>query len=215
MGRQTPSEAFVSHAAAVLDEHGRITAWNDAASGLLGYELEDVLGRPATSLLARDLPHDVGQRIADQREWSALAVLRHQSVGEATCRLRAFPLTAARRSIKWLAQTSELATGISERRDARSRTTAFKEWSWDRLAIPVAVCDGELRVVAVNRGMVELTGSSEDRLLTRRIEDIAPTGTESLEAVARLATEVLQSGSRYATRHAPQAAPRLRNVSGP
>ncbi len=189
------AETLKPNAAAVLNGQGDITAWNDAATELLGYGLEDVLGRSATELLAHDLPADVRRRITDRREWSVRTALRHRSDDELDLQLRAFPLTGARSSVRWLVQATEPAAGASGDGDrGRGSAAMMKEWAWDQLAIPVAVCDSETRLVAVNQRMVALTGRSEAELLAGGLDDIIPPGAESLDGIGRVADEVLREG---------------------
>lgn len=179
-------------AAAVLDDQGVVIAWNDAASELLGFGVHDVLGRPAGELLAQDLPDDVRRRIADRREWAARARLRRRSDGEVQLHLQAFPLAGARSSTRWLVQAALQAPTDGAARPGG--TSLLKEWALDQLAIPVAICDAGLRLVAVNRQMSAFTGRSETELLSGGMEDIAPAGSEHLEGVAQLAGEVLRTG---------------------
>ncbi|MER5214093.1 SpoIIE family protein phosphatase [Streptomyces sp. NPDC002838] len=65
-------------ARAIVDEHGTVTGWNDGAEQLLGYAPEEILGRPAASLLAeepaaRDLPP-----FAQLPRWHGTLALRHR-----------------------------------------------------------------------------------------------------------------------------------------
>lgn len=121
--------------------------------------------------------------------------LRHRSDDELDLQLRAFPLTGARSSVRWLVQATEPAAGASGDGDrGRGSAAMMKEWAWDQLAIPVAVCDRETRLVAVNQRMVALTGRSEAELLAGGLDDIIPPGAESLDGIGRVADEVLREG---------------------
>ncbi|MEU7407323.1 PAS domain S-box protein, partial [Streptomyces sp. NPDC044948] len=44
-----------SSAAMIVDARGTVTGWSDGARRLTGYAAEEVVGRPARGLLARDL----------------------------------------------------------------------------------------------------------------------------------------------------------------
>lgn len=57
-------------AVAEVDVKGLVTAWSDAARSLLGFETRDVLGRPATDLLAEPLPPDALHSLADSDGWT-------------------------------------------------------------------------------------------------------------------------------------------------
>ena len=61
--------------AAVIDARGAIVAWSEGARRLLGYAPAEVIGEPATSLLAADLPGAAWRRLADGRRWSSEVAL--------------------------------------------------------------------------------------------------------------------------------------------
>ncbi|MER6923030.1 PAS domain-containing protein, partial [Streptomyces spiralis] len=50
---EPPRTATVT-ATATVDEHGIVTGWDEGARRLLGYEPSQIIGRPATRLLADD-----------------------------------------------------------------------------------------------------------------------------------------------------------------
>ncbi|MGW3730658.1 PAS domain-containing protein, partial [Streptomyces sp. NPDC000851] len=50
---ESPEDPFSVHqsASAVLDDHGRVVAWSEQATRLLGHRAAEVLGRPVREVL--------------------------------------------------------------------------------------------------------------------------------------------------------------------
>ena len=73
--------SVIDTATAVLDGQGSVLLWSAGARRLLGYAAGDVTGRPATTLLASDLPASARRCLADQRDWNGSVSLRHMDGG--------------------------------------------------------------------------------------------------------------------------------------
>ncbi|MFM9373787.1 PAS domain-containing protein, partial [Streptomyces sp. Da 82-17] len=88
-GEQTQPDTASRARTATVDEHGLVTAWSEAAAHLLGYTPAEVLGQPATRLLAdatddaddsADAGHLAWHRTAAaaRNRVSAVVTLRHR-----------------------------------------------------------------------------------------------------------------------------------------
>jgi len=62
--------SVIDTATAVLDGQGSVLLWSAGARRLLGYAAGDVTGRPATALLASDLPASARRCVAEQTAWN-------------------------------------------------------------------------------------------------------------------------------------------------
>lgn len=71
--------------AAVIDARGAVVVWSAGARQLLGYEADEIVGRPATDLLAADLPASARRHIADGRQWATEVALRHREGAVSWC----------------------------------------------------------------------------------------------------------------------------------
>lgn len=62
----------------VIDARGAILVWSDGARQLLGYEPDEIVGRPAAELLAAALPASARRHMADGHRWATEVALRHR-----------------------------------------------------------------------------------------------------------------------------------------
>jgi PAS domain S-box-containing protein len=96
-------------AAAAVDEHGTISAWSRGARHLLGYETDEVVGRPAAELLSAPLPSPARHHLAGQQPWTGRVALRDRNGHRLDAALHAVPLSDAQGRIQWY-----LETGVPE-----------------------------------------------------------------------------------------------------
>src|SRR5689334_6442442 len=90
-------------ATAVLDGQGSVLLWSAGARRLLGYAAGDVTGRPATALLASDLPASARRCVAEQRAWNGRGSLRQMDGGRLDRALLAHPSRGSVGSLSWMA----------------------------------------------------------------------------------------------------------------
>ncbi|WEO99314.1 SpoIIE family protein phosphatase [Streptomyces sp. FXJ1.172] len=76
-------------AVAVIDALGRVAGWSEGARLLTGHQARDVVGRPATELLAGDVPDDILAARA------GVVALRHRDGHRIDLALTACPVTGA------------------------------------------------------------------------------------------------------------------------
>ncbi|PYC77721.1 protein phosphatase [Streptomyces tateyamensis] len=181
-------------AGAVLDEHGTVVGWSDAAAALLGRPPAEVLGRPATELLAPDERLDPG--------WSALGaapagVLR---VGRADGTVLTLGVQAARFTDlsgrpRWQLAALDLAAtpwwGASY--SVLSRFLAHSPYG-------IAVLDTDLRYLWLNETLEQMAGLDLPARFGRRMSEVLPdVAPEAIEAQMRqvLATGVPVRGFEY------------------
>lgn len=102
---RTDSTSRVAEAAVVaVDAQGVVTAWSRGARLLLGYAADEIVGRPAVSLLAADLPEAARQSAAGRQAWAGLVTLRDQAGRRVETNLRACPLMDAEQHVQWFLQ---------------------------------------------------------------------------------------------------------------
>ncbi|MEV0961720.1 SpoIIE family protein phosphatase [Streptomyces sp. NPDC049910] len=108
---QDAGRPFPPAATAVISEQGIVTGWSEGAHRLLGYAPSDVMGRPATGLLAGGTAPVAPPAVPWPGHLGATLALRHRDGHDV-----ALPLTATRRTTtggvtEWLVTT---ASGAAE-----------------------------------------------------------------------------------------------------
>jgi serine phosphatase RsbU (regulator of sigma subunit)/anti-sigma regulatory factor (Ser/Thr protein kinase) len=93
-------------AAAAVDAQGVVTAWSRPARLLLGYASGEVLGRPASDLLAAGLPDSARHSLARREAWFGRVALRDQAGRLVEADLRACPLIDAERQVQWFLEAA-------------------------------------------------------------------------------------------------------------
>ncbi|KUL42782.1 hypothetical protein ADL12_09055 [Streptomyces regalis] len=89
------------NAAAAVDARGVVAAWSRGARLLLGYEPVEVIGRPATDLLAARLPDSAWRSLSQQEPWAGRVALRDRDGHTIEADVRAYPLVGADDHVGW------------------------------------------------------------------------------------------------------------------
>ncbi|TFE43290.1 PAS domain-containing protein [Streptomyces sp. ICN441] len=140
-----PGRPLPPAATAVISEQGVVTGWSEGARRLLGYAPADVMGRPATGLLAQGAAPVAPAAAASPQDLSGTLALRHRDGHDL-----ALPLTATRRTTtsgitEWLVTTASGDAAASE--DAGATEAA--EASGEAEANEAAAASGEAEAAAV------------------------------------------------------------------
>ncbi|MDX3226736.1 SpoIIE family protein phosphatase [Streptomyces sp. ME19-01-6] len=188
--------------AVVIGAGGAIMVWSAGARELLGYEPEEIVGRPATDLLAADLPVSARRHMAEGRQWASEVALRHREGGRVVVRLRGTPLADAGGRWLWLVTGAAALTNPAGPSDPAAAAL------WDRtlaqLPLPVAVYDREARFVAANESMTRVMGKPEEEMRGLTLRQIEP--NRPYEEFDRIQRQVLRTGKTVfheAHAHAP------------
>ncbi|MBT2449798.1 SpoIIE family protein phosphatase [Streptomyces sp. ISL-43] len=178
----SPESAYT--ATATIDEQGIVTEWSEGARRLLGYPPSEVVGLPASGLLA-DGGDGPAQRIpAGQERWSGTVALRHQDGRRLELRLLAHRWTASSGITKWFV-VSAVAGGSRTPLDEPLRA-----WAFAQSPCFLAVFDEDLRLVLANGGMMRVLSLTEGEMRGLRLPDIAPDPvSDETERRMRLALE--------------------------
>ncbi|MFE1590518.1 SpoIIE family protein phosphatase [Streptomyces sp. NPDC059402] len=147
-----------SSATVIVDARGLVTAWSDEARRLTGYTAEEVVGRPARDLLARDAPS--GPRAG--ATLSGTAVIRHRDGRPVSLRLRAGALPGADGAPGGWAVTADPPGRCAP---------ALVEDAVRQASLSVSVLDPGLRFVHVNETTCRMMGRPADELIGRRLAD--------------------------------------------
>ncbi|MFI1920884.1 MULTISPECIES: SpoIIE family protein phosphatase [unclassified Streptomyces] len=168
-------------ARAVVDDSGVLIEWNEGARTLLGWTPADVLGRPATELLADGTPDFTGTR------WDGTVTLRHRDGRPVRVWLLAHRLPdRADDPGQWLVVTP-LAEGGTDPSDALLAAAGLVQ-----SPCAVAVYDERLRLRRLNDAMREVIGLPEERVRGLRLAEIGG-GPQSAELEQHM-LQVLTSG---------------------
>ncbi|QJT05777.1 SpoIIE family protein phosphatase [Streptomyces asoensis] len=166
-------------ARAVVDDSGALIGWNEGARTLLGWTPADVLGRPATELLADGTPDFTGTR------WDGTVTLRHRDGRAVRVWLLAhrFPARADDPG-HWLVVTP-LAGADPGSSDALLAAAGLVQ-----SPCAVAVYDERLRLRRINDAMREVIGLPEERIRGLRLAEIGggPQSTELEQHMLRVLT---------------------------
>ncbi|GGY32268.1 SpoIIE family protein phosphatase [Streptomyces djakartensis] len=173
----------------VVDAGGAVTAWSDGAHRLLGYAPADIVGRPATSLLAAGLPESTRRHVADGRRWASEVALRHRDGDRVVVRLQGAPLPAADGGRLWIVTGATPAPTVPR---AEHQALALWDLTLAQLPVPVAVYDREARLVAANEIMTQVMGRSEEEMKGLTLWEIEP--SPPFDEYDRLQRQVLRTG---------------------
>ncbi|MFE2102585.1 SpoIIE family protein phosphatase, partial [Streptomyces sp. NPDC059468] len=170
-------------ARAVIDDDGTLVEWNEGARRLLGHPADEVVGRPATLLLA-------GQDslvTPSGRRWEGTVGLRHRDGRTVSVWLLAHrrPPGDGHRG-DWLVVTP--LTGRDPGTDDDPLTRAGLVQS----PCAVAVYDDALRLRRMNEAMAEVIGLPEERVRGLRVAEIG--GKQQSEELEQNMLQVLTTG---------------------
>ncbi|WP_327186596.1 SpoIIE family protein phosphatase [Streptomyces sp. NBC_01334] len=166
-------------ARAVVDDSGALIGWNEGARALLGWTPADVLGRPATELLADGTPDFSGTR------WDGTVTLRHRDGRPVRVWLLAHRLPARTDDPgQWLVVTPLAGSGTGPS-DALLAAAGLVQ-----SPCAVAVYDERLRLRRINDAMREVIGLPEERVRGLRLAEIGggPQSTELEQHMLRVLT---------------------------
>ncbi|MEV5437453.1 SpoIIE family protein phosphatase [Streptomyces sp. NPDC052682] len=175
--------------AVVIDAGGTVMAWSAGAGRLLGYESQEVVGRPAAGLLAARLPYALRHHLAAGEPWTSDLALRNRHGDRVTVQLRGTPVAVADGRAHWVV-TPAAVTYLSGPTDAASAEL------WDlalaQLPLPVAVYDSEARFVTCNQVMSRAMGLTAEEMRGRTLWEIYP--APPLDEIDRLQHQVVRTG---------------------
>ncbi|MFE4653330.1 SpoIIE family protein phosphatase [Streptomyces sp. NPDC056707] len=158
----------VRAATAVVDEAGTVVGWSRAAEELLGYSASDVLGRPASELLASGAPPGGGPQLTESG-WAGPALLRHRDGRPRTLLLRISPMFQDAGSAVW--SVVALNTGQSP---WWGMNRMVLEELFTGMPIGMAMLDTDLRYIWVNDTLTRASGVPREHRLGRRMDVAFP-----------------------------------------
>ncbi|GAA1285210.1 SpoIIE family protein phosphatase [Streptomyces aureus] len=186
-GGGDPLRPFDMATAALLmvDSHGVIAGWNQAAQDLLGYTAADVLGHSVTTLLVDEGDVSAVQSwlLGAENGWEGLLAALHREGRPVELAVRAWRLHALGGHREWLVALRDVA--------ALRENEWREDVAWSLLQqspLGVAVLDTNLRYEWVNLAMAHL-----DEEVSGAATSPAA-GAEPSPIVARQAKQVLKSG---------------------
>ncbi|MFE4591446.1 SpoIIE family protein phosphatase [Streptomyces laurentii] len=151
---------------AAADQEGTLTAWSTGARWLLGYRTEDVVGRPATDLLAEDAAA-FRARLSGRQRWTGPVVLRRQDgsrvAGELLAHRRVSPIG-----------TDWLLVWRPAHKDLPSRDDFPLSWCFEQAPSILGVFDLEQRYVWSNLGEERALALTGDQLYGLRLPEAVP-----------------------------------------
>jgi PAS domain S-box-containing protein len=175
--------------AVVIDARGAVMVWSAGAGRLLGYEPEEVTGRPAVDLLAGELPYAMRHHVAAREPWTSDLALRNRHGDRVTVQLRGTPLVDADGRNHWVVTPAALTYSS---RPTDVGTAELWNLTLAQLPLPVAVYDSEARFVTCNQVMSQAMGLTPEEMRGRTLWEIYP--NPPLDEIDRLQHQVVRTG---------------------
>ncbi|MGW1075075.1 PAS domain-containing protein, partial [Streptomyces sp. NPDC002537] len=176
---------------AAVDGHGTVTLWSPLARRLLGHSPDEIVGRPATDLLAAPLPASAGQALAASARWDGPVRARHRNGTAVDVPIRACPCPDGDGGVEWLVLTAA-RDGPGSWQDDEPAAGSLNEWAYLQSPIATSVYDGELRLASLNQEMLALTGQPVVEMLGLPLAEIHP--GPPFDAFGRMMEEALHTG---------------------
>ena len=194
-------EALIrSSADAIVGEtlDGIVTDWNPAAERLYGYSAAEVIGRPLRLLISPERAGETEKLLARARRGESIEgfeTIRWTKDGR---RIDvSLTISPVLNDAGQIIGTSAIVRDVTERVRLEQELGASQNQfasAFEHAAIGMALVALDGRWLKVNRAICELTGYSEEELLTRTFQDI--THPDDLEADLAHVTELLAGRSR-------------------
>jgi PAS domain S-box-containing protein len=175
--------------AVVIDARGAVLAWSAGAERLLGYAAEEVVGRPAASLLAAKLPSAMRRHLAAGEPWTSDLALRKRDGDRIKVHLRGTPLADSDGATPWVLTPAAM---IFPAAPADAETAQLWDLTLAQLPLPVAVYDHEARFVACNQVMSRAMGLTQEEMKGLTLWEIYP--APPLDEIDRLQRQVVRTG---------------------
>ncbi|MFF5313065.1 SpoIIE family protein phosphatase [Streptomyces massasporeus] len=201
--------ATVTTAKAVVDGHGIVTGWSEGARRLLGYRASEVIGRPASALLADGPPQEALSSLLTLPRWSGRATLLHREGHALTVNLLAHLRQDGDGHGEWLLLTAVGRPGVSPDDDA------FLRRSFTQSTCTTALYDTGLRLVRANADMERVIGLPEEAMRGLRVSEIVhhPQADRAEEAMRRALDTGERQDLQVSLQLAGHARPSVWNVS--
>ncbi|MGW6907431.1 SpoIIE family protein phosphatase [Streptomyces sp. NPDC054940] len=190
---ESPEDPFSIHrsASAVLDGRGRVVAWSEQATTLLGHLPEEVLGRPMHDVLVDSgdeaLIAEATTACVREGGWFGLLPVLHRAGHRLYVGFRARKVRRLDSSVEWLL-IGALAEDITQWEIDRSVLDGF----FRRSPVGVAVLGPDLRILRVNRAIARFGGLQAEGYRGLRTSDFL-LGPDS-ELIERRLRRVLETG---------------------
>ncbi|MDQ0988937.1 SpoIIE family protein phosphatase [Streptomyces sp. V3I7] len=174
-------------ATATISDQGVVTGWSDGAQRLLGYAAPEIVGRPATTLLADGAEDTAAWRAsAGQDRRCGTVALRHRDGRRLKLGVLAHRRTRDGAPAEWLLVSPVPGTRRSP------VDTALQEWTFSQSPCLQAIFDTGLRLVRANAGMEHALSLAEAAMRGLLLSDIAP--GRANEETARQLRRALETG---------------------
>ncbi|GHH10186.1 SpoIIE family protein phosphatase [Streptomyces lanatus] len=206
---ESPEDPFSVHqsASAVLDSRGRVVAWSEQASALLGYRAEEVLGRPVREVLVADgdeaLMAETTATCLREGGWFGMLPVLHRSGRRVFVGFRARKVRRLDATVEWVLIGS-LAEAIAQWEIDR----AVLDGLFSRSPVGVVVLGPDLRVLRVNRAIARFGGLPTDAYRGRRAAEFllgpdADLAEDKLRSVLETGRPVIFAEQRARLRRDP------------
>ncbi|MGW3247449.1 SpoIIE family protein phosphatase, partial [Streptomyces sp. NPDC001070] len=210
-GNPMNTPEITDSAIAMIDDHGTVVGWTQAAERLVGYSPKDVVGRSVALVVppSEEAPTISAyvERCRARNGWAGTTAVRDRDGRMLDVSRRISMLRGQDGTVRWLVSVTDVGTLAREAANGSMRESLLT-----RAPIGIVVRDRQLRCTWVNDTMESHDGIPRDRRLGRRISEARPgVKAEALETVMR---QVLQSGTTRVHEYRPwlPSSPRREHV---
>ncbi|HSX96948.1 MAG TPA: PAS domain-containing protein, partial [Streptomyces sp.] len=193
-GPDTVGEALTARA--TVDEQGTLTGWSAGAERLLGYMPAQILGRPATALLAEEPSPSALPSFTGLSTWHGMLVLRHRDGRRVEVKVLAHHRTSYCGTHDWF-----LVSALTGTRPRPGDDALALHGFLDSPCCATSVHDTDLRFRRSNRASANALGMGDDDLRGLRMTEVVD--DPAIGEVERLMRRALETGEpQYMENHA-------------
>ncbi|MFJ7071738.1 SpoIIE family protein phosphatase [Streptomyces sp. NPDC098781] len=166
---ESPEDPFSVHrsASAALDGHGRVVAWSEQATKLLGHRADEVLGRRVCEVLVAEGDEDLiaaaTTECVRERGWFGLLPVLNRAGERVHVGFRARRMERLDHTVEW-----HLVGSLAEHMVQWEIDRAVLDGLFSRSPVGVVVLGPDLRVLRVNRAIARFGGLPPEAYRGRR-----------------------------------------------
>ncbi|WP_327242065.1 ATP-binding SpoIIE family protein phosphatase [Streptomyces sp. NBC_01320] len=190
-----------SPAVVCVDAQGRVTSWARGAELLLGHRSDQIVGRPGSELFDGPVPDSLSRALAEGREWSSRAALRHRDGRSVDADVHAAPMHGTADDTTWVLLIGE--AGVERQFPGRGETdggeaTALIGWALDQLPLALGVFDQNNHMVGANDEAYRAMAVTAEGALGRRLGEVG--SAPPYRRLEQLSDQVLRTGEALRVR---------------
>ena len=151
-------------AAFVVGPDGVVSGWSESGRRLLGWTVEDTVGRPVTDLLAAPPPPGFPESYGSDPDHTGLLPLRHRDGSTVDAMVSAHPLFGA----------DGRALGHAVTVQRWESRPVIADLAFEQSPFALGVYDPDLRFLWINASSCRVIAHSEEQVLGKKYREVLP-----------------------------------------